>query len=364
MNKRTAPWIICFMALGPLWTVPLWSNEPPAPEASENEMEVLVSEAQKMAAEWAARIREWRGQGGSKTTYMGVVIEPVPEVLRDYVDLPDGIGLLLAHIAEDGPAERGGLMKNDILVSFDDQLVVNLSQLSTLIDYKGAGSSVPVRILRKGEEMEFSVILEERIGRSGGFLSPGVPKTPTAPRPPDLGSPDEIGRYMEKIDEWIPGSVRIFIDDNEQVQIDLQELKENLQDLRTKLLQLQRSGEAISQIRKEYGDRGARTTIVRVEDQTVNYQSDQGKLVLTSSEAGQQVMIWNEAGALVYQGPYPVDPESGLPAEAVDLLKAFEASRLQLRMDESEESMEIHLNEDLVNPVTSREPFEGCLRAA
>jgi membrane-associated protease RseP (regulator of RpoE activity) len=312
-------------------------------------IQAIVTEAQRMAQEWAQRIRDWKDTGDKSTTYMGVVIESVPKVLRDYIDLPDGVGLLFTHIAKDSPAEKAGLMDNDIIVSFDGQLVINFNQLSTLIDLAGPGAEVPIKVLRKGEEIDLTVVLEERVRRNGNFVVPDAPEVPDLPDVPD---PDEVGVFMESIEDWIPGSVKVFVDENEQVHVDLQDLKEDLHDLRMKLVELKGADRDLPDIRKEYGDMGARTRVIHVQDRKVNYTSPEGKVVLLSSASGREAQVWDAQGSLIYEGPVPVDYAKTLPPKAVELIDAYEASRSELQLQSDGQVLEIKLNEDEVEPLT------------
>lgn len=316
---------------------------------SSQEIQRIVTEAQRVATEWSNRLREWKDADKTPTTYVGVVIERVPDVLRDYIDLPEGVGLLLSHISKDSPAEKAGLVDNDIIVSFDGQLVINYNQLSTLIDLKGPGAEVPVKILRKGEEMEFILIPEERVRRNGRFVAPDAPEVPEIPEIPD---PEEVGALMQRIDEWIPGSVKVFIDENEQVHVDLQDLKENLQDLKAKIARINDLGSGESELVREYGDLGARTTIVHVEDRNVNYKTTEGRLALTSSESGQKAMVWDNQGKLIYQGDLPENYESQLPGKAVEIIQSFYDSQEKLQMDANGRDLEIQFNDEAGDPVT------------
>jgi membrane-associated protease RseP (regulator of RpoE activity) len=325
----------------------LQASEDTGQSSDGESIEALVTEAQRMAQEWAQRIRNWKDTGSKSSTYMGVVIESVPKVLRDYIDLPDGVGLLFTHIAKDSPAEKAGLKDNDIIVSFDGQLVINFNQLSTLIELRGPGAEVPLKVLRKGEEVELTVILEERVRRDGQLVVP-----PAAPDAPDVPDVDDVGLFMEKIEEWIPGSVKVYVDQNEQVHVDLEDLKEDLHDLRLKLIELKDSGGSAPEIRQEFGDMGARTKVIHVQDRRVNYNGPEGRLVLTSSSEGQQAEAWDAAGSLIYSGPVPEDYAESLPPKAVELLDAYQASRQKLQLDSNGESLEIELNEEDIDPVT------------
>lgn len=310
------------------------------------EIKEIVSEAQRVAKEMTARVLEWKSQSTKPKTYLGVVIERVPDVLRDYVDLPDGVGLLLPHISKDSPAERAGLQDNDIIVTYDGQLIINYSQLSTLIDMKGAGVEIPITILRKGEKMELTIIPEERLRGSSSFVAPDAPGSPDSP------GMDEIGVFMDKIDEWIPGSVKVYVDQNEQVHVDLQDLKENLQDLKVKVARIRSVGTPKGEIITEHGDMGARTTIVHVEDRNINYHSNEGRLSISSSEAGQQAMVWDSDDELIYQGEIPDNYEEELPSKAVDLINSYYNSQDKLHLEANGEEFDIELNEDAIDSFT------------
>jgi hypothetical protein len=312
---------------------------------SKEEIKQIVVEATEAAKEWAYKLREYQHGKAEPSAYMGIIIEPVPSVLRDYIDLPNGIGLLLPRIARDGPADKAGMKDNDIITSFDGQMIVNVSQLSTLIEMKGPGATVPVKVIRKGEELSLEVTLEERLRKGGHFM------VPSAPGMPDVPNADEIGAIMESVEEWIPGSVRVFVDNNEQVHVDLEDLKENLQGLKAKLAHVKVLKAEAPHIVTEHGDHGARTTMIHLADKNVTYETDEGKVVLDSTEEGKQAMIWDASGELIYEGMLPEDYETALPEKAVKLLNTLD----ELNLDTEGYHFEIKLNTDDIDPLTMPE---------
>ncbi|MEX0323931.1 MAG: S1C family serine protease [Puniceicoccaceae bacterium] len=328
---------VCLALLSPVF-VQAAEEEAPMDE----NIKVIVTEAKEAAKAWAGRLQEWKTGGKTSTTYFGVVIESVPDVLRDYVDIPEGVGLLFTSVAKDGPAQKAGIEDNDIIVKFDDQLIVNYSQFSTLIDMKGPGATVPVTIMRKGKEMVFEVTLEERIRSGGRFLMPDVPAPPAPP------SPDDVGMFMQNIEEWIPGSVRVFVDEMEHVHVDMEDLREDLGDLHKKIrhIKIHQDGEDLI---TEHGDMGARTTVVRVADRNINYVSDDGKVVLNSSGENEHAMVWDAEGELIYDGDVPDNYAEVLPGKAVELIDVLKDSQQNLDI---EEKIEIHLNHEAGEPVT------------
>lgn len=340
MNKEVLK-ILILPVLAAAVPFPVFGQDEEA--AQEKDMKHIVLEAREAAMEWAEKIRDLRSGEPRKTTYLGVVIESVPSVLRDYVDLPKGAGLLLSHVASDGPAANAGLQDNDILVKLDDQLIVNHSQLSTLLEMKSAGDTVKLTILRKGEQMEFQVTLEERIRKGIRFMPPNPPDAPHPPHVPD------VGQLMEQIDEWIPGSVRVFIDENERVHVDMDDLKNDLEGLRTKLARIHVIDENdVDNIVLKHGDSDARTTILHVADKNINFVSDQGKVHLNSTSSGKHVKVLDENDELIYEGPLPENYAEELPPKAVELIDSLEA----IEFGKEDKHIEVELHTDHVNPVT------------
>lgn len=339
--------MLYFSPLIPVELAALPEETLPEPESGIRE---IVTGAQEMAREWANALRDIRSSRSGPTPYMGVVIESVPSVLRDYIDLPKGVGILVASVYKDSPAEKAGLLKNDVLFKFDDQLIMNFSQFSTLIDLKGPGATVPVHIFRKGEQMVLEVTLEERIRRGTQWLPmPPVPESPEPPSPPE---PEEMGIWLEKVDEWIPGSVRVFIDDEEQVHVDIDDLKDDLAGLQEKIRQIHQADQHSPGIVMQHGDMGARTTVIHSRDRQVNYSGPDGRAMLTTSADGDEVSVWNTAGELLYQGdPEPANA-SAIPDVAVPFIQAILNARKAMLLDPDQDAIDVQLTIEAADPVT------------
>jgi hypothetical protein len=76
-------------------TAPLTSLAEEEQEIRKEEIKQIVAEAREAAKEWAYKLREYKHGKAEPSAYMCVILEAVPGVLRDYVDLPQGVGLLL-----------------------------------------------------------------------------------------------------------------------------------------------------------------------------------------------------------------------------------------------------------------------------
>lgn len=113
------------------------------------------------------------------TPFIGVLTSSVSPELRAQFDLPEGFGLQVVEVMPDTPAKTAGLKEHDILLQFDDQKLVNMEQLQTLVRSKkkddvvnftiisgGKQSQVPIKV---GERM-MPVNMEEGRGRNGRFF--------------------------------------------------------------------------------------------------------------------------------------------------------------------------------------------------
>jgi hypothetical protein len=95
-------------------------------------------------------------------TILGVETSRVSDALRNQIDIPEGVGLTISHIAENTGAANSDLQQYDILLKVDEQIIINQEQLSTYIRSKNPGDKVKVEILRKGKKQTLSVELSER----------------------------------------------------------------------------------------------------------------------------------------------------------------------------------------------------------
>lgn len=100
--------------------------------------------------------------GRVRRGYLGVGAQPVrlPASLAEH--LGQETGLLLVSVEPASPAEQGGLLLGDTMVTLDDHPVRHLDDLLGLLSSDRVGRSVPVRILRGGQVQELTVVIGER----------------------------------------------------------------------------------------------------------------------------------------------------------------------------------------------------------
>jgi PDZ domain len=107
-----------------------------------------------------------RGPGSPEekpTAYLGVLTAQVSRELRAQFGLGEGFGLQVAEVMPDSPAKDAGLKEHDVLVAFEDQKLVNMEQLQTLVRSKKKGDAVSLSIITGGQAKQISVKIGERM---------------------------------------------------------------------------------------------------------------------------------------------------------------------------------------------------------
>jgi hypothetical protein len=99
------------------------------------------------------------GDSRNDEAWLGVATEEAPEALAAQLELPAGSGLIVTFVAEQSPAARLGLQKNDVLVQFDDQALVLPAQLRKLVRVHNEGETVKLAFYHAGKRMTKSVTL-------------------------------------------------------------------------------------------------------------------------------------------------------------------------------------------------------------
>jgi PDZ domain len=94
--------------------------------------------------------------------WLGVHTIPLPDALRDQLDIPDGKGIVAEFIADDGPAAAAGMKANDVLLEFDGNPIQSVEDFRKRLRESMPGSQAVFQLLRKGKPQTVSATLGER----------------------------------------------------------------------------------------------------------------------------------------------------------------------------------------------------------
>jgi len=114
--------------------------------------------------------------------WLGVVIQDVDKDLALSFGLKKPQGALVAQMEPNGPAERSGLKVGDIILKFNGRKIETSSDLPYVVGPVRAGTTVPVKIIRKGKRRTIDVTVGTRDSSNASAVTPASPEAPAKTR--------------------------------------------------------------------------------------------------------------------------------------------------------------------------------------
>ncbi len=92
---------------------------------------------------------------------IGVAITEVTKEIADPLGLPNANGALVRSVAQDSPADQGGVQVGDIILEFGSRPIAKSSDLPRIVGGTKPGTEAKVKVWRKGKEQMLSVRVGE-----------------------------------------------------------------------------------------------------------------------------------------------------------------------------------------------------------
>jgi len=103
--------------------------------------------------------------------WLGVMVQQITPDLRDKLGLKSDKGALVADVTAAGPAEKAGIKRGDVILSFDGKEIHEMNDLPYLVATTPVDKRVEVQVVRDGREKAFTV----KIGRLKEETKAAVP---------------------------------------------------------------------------------------------------------------------------------------------------------------------------------------------
>lgn len=86
---------------------------------------------------------------------IGLMVEPIDASLRDHLDIPEKSGVVVTKSLENGPADKAGIKKKDIILSVNGQAVDSIEPLRESVEAAAKnGKDLRLSVMSKGVRRE------------------------------------------------------------------------------------------------------------------------------------------------------------------------------------------------------------------
>jgi serine protease Do len=126
--------------------------------------------------------------GWPKIGWTGSVAEDVTPQLAQALGMQSPRGQIIAALTADGPAAAAGLRVGDVVLRFGDHTPTDVRELRRLVARSTVGQTVPVAVLRNGQERIFQVTIKQWPLTAAQIRADSTQAAaPAVTVPPDLG---------------------------------------------------------------------------------------------------------------------------------------------------------------------------------
>jgi serine protease Do len=106
-------------------------------------------------------IIQLKSKGKVVRGWLGVMIQKItPELMKSF-SLKEEKGSLVADLTPNGPAEKAGIKRGDVIIEFNGKQVGEWAELPQMVAGTGVGKTVPVKVIREGKEKTFQITIGE-----------------------------------------------------------------------------------------------------------------------------------------------------------------------------------------------------------
>lgn len=121
------------------------------------------------AKEVFQQVRDTGSIKKTENAFLGVRYMLITEAVKNNNNLPFNYGALISRgenrtdlaVTPGSPADKAGLVENDIILEVDGKKITETNQLADIIAEHNPGDEIVLRIYHKGEEKELKVVLDK-----------------------------------------------------------------------------------------------------------------------------------------------------------------------------------------------------------
>ena len=93
--------------------------------------------------------------------WLGVSIQVVTQEIKEKFGLKTEEGALVGEVTKGSPADKGGLKRGDVIISFDRKKIKAMNILPSIVAETTVGKKVEIIVIRKGKEKRLTITVGE-----------------------------------------------------------------------------------------------------------------------------------------------------------------------------------------------------------
>jgi serine protease Do len=140
-------------------------------------------------------VSQLRKYGHTKRGRIGISFQPVTDDIAESLGMEAGHGALVTSVVEGGPADKAGILADDIIIEFEGKVIKERNDLPIWVANTEVGKKVKMVVLRKGKRKNLTLMIDEL--PENEEIAENIPDNPDAVIP----SKEILGMSLEPITE-------------------------------------------------------------------------------------------------------------------------------------------------------------------
>lgn len=104
-------------------------------------------------------VKNLKDEGSVTRGFLGVMLQQVDKTMANKFGMKKPKGALISDIVKDSPAEKAGIKRGDIILSFDGKEIEDVNDAINKVSNSEVGKDIKIKILRDKKEIELTVKL-------------------------------------------------------------------------------------------------------------------------------------------------------------------------------------------------------------
>jgi serine protease Do len=94
--------------------------------------------------------------------WMGVTAQSLTPDIAAALGMSEPLGAIVTSVVKDGPADKAGLKRGDVIVELDGKKILDPAELPRMVAFGHIGKTVMLKIFRQGKPLEIKALVEMR----------------------------------------------------------------------------------------------------------------------------------------------------------------------------------------------------------